>query len=102
MDIGRNMLNKNICKTCINAIGSSMSDGWSDDSDDSLWEQGYVLCPKTELNYEGPVESSVFSEPPKDCPYVLEHMLSREELDNLAEFITPKNALIVWDIKDVL
>ena len=65
------MLTKSFCQRC-NMERYSMS-GWNY-SDEYNWTQGYVWCHVNSVqNF-----SYIKNNPPDDCPYVLEHVVSKE------------------------
>ena len=63
------MLNKEICKKCINDYGTGRFDKY----DQKYWKEGFVHCPYLyTLNIE--------NKPPEYCIYILEHLM-KEEVD---------------------
>lgn len=68
------MLNKDICKKCINKQ-------WNED-DEKIWKINIIFCAKscTKLNLLNASSAlsgyrSINEPPPKQCPYYLEHLL---------------------------
>jgi hypothetical protein len=81
--LGRNLLNKEICKQCINkmALGSQWGEIEVQDgmSDDEVWDEyGKVACPPCKEN-EGIAFVDIEEEPPTWCVYKLEHLVSSNE-----------------------
>ena len=67
------MLNKEVCKRCINEVESKRSPAmqmmWSD-KDEARWLEGRLYCGVV-VNSFLPVDGSV----PHDCKYILEHLI---------------------------
>ena len=64
------MLNKEICKKCIN------KGKWKWSSfDDNRWKYRELLCRKIG-------EVNVNDNPPNDCKYILEHIITNEALND--------------------
>jgi len=64
------MLNKEVCIRCCNSCISAIK--WRE-SDERLWKKGKMNCVVTDKT-EG--EIWIRSEPPEDCPFLLEHMIN--------------------------
>jgi hypothetical protein len=74
------MLNKKFCKLCVEQYCKRHPD-WVKDSIDyyistfnDFWEDGYCMCPHRNV---GKANLSVStSNPPKNCPYILEYIVN--------------------------
>jgi len=67
------MLRKELCKRCWNEKSE-----WTE-YDEKYWQEGKVLCPYPYFeNYEEWIRKTT-EKPPKYCPYLLEHVLSKED-----------------------
>ena len=69
------MLNKDICKNCINVMsrrGSPFLEGWTE-KDESTWRQVGIVCPAVSAVLE------VESKPPYECYYRLEQIMKDEK-----------------------
>ena len=63
------MLNKEICKKCINEhYRNNPVDQWDNCGDERRWSIGILLCLNA-IRYE------IKESPPNDCDYILEHMV---------------------------
>jgi hypothetical protein len=70
------MLVKKVCKNCISRLCPE-HEKWTI-NDDHNWERGFVLCAFQMMKdrlYLG-------NEPPKACPFILEHMVNQKEIAN--------------------
>jgi hypothetical protein len=71
------MLNKDICKACVNATPiQDGEDSWISpwvENDDVAWEKGEMSCPVSDVGSTTLVNEA----PPKECPYHLEHIMSK-------------------------
>ena len=65
------MLNKEICKKCINNKGRIYC--W-DSSDDAQWDLGFIYC----INHGN---YCVIDDPHKECKYALEHMVMEQNVE---------------------
>ena len=63
------MLSKTVCQHC-----HSKWSRWTDE-DEIEWCNGFVMCPKMEGNR---ITAIIDREPPKNCPYGLEHVVTNE------------------------
>ena len=82
------MLNREICKVCVNRHGS---ESWPvykwDRMHDAHWRDGVAVCPWIDRRVYGdsdgvwgpggPGTAAVYSEPPEWCPYAMEHIVSQ-------------------------
>jgi len=68
------MLSKEICKCCMKSVYHA--DVFWDKLDESDWLLGYVYCPHKE---HGLIRTSIYDEPPEQCQYQLEHIVSKGE-----------------------
>lgn len=67
------MLNKKICKKCINEQKDFMGRVWNNDDED-FWKIGRMLCP-TRFRTERYLLTHINKIPPEKCPYRLEQIL---------------------------
>lgn len=84
------MLNKEICKNCINTQNSNEKIPYFDDelldfswgeNDEKSWEKGVVSCPVFDIeNFDKTVSLgySIKKKPPENCPYSLEHLMANQ------------------------
>jgi len=71
------MLKKKLCKRCWNSI---FLDGWNE-YDEWLWEKEIVCCPGKYLTKGEGDERKITKEPPTNCPFILEHILTNQKED---------------------
>ena len=62
------MLNKKICRRCMAGVGTNLDIVASDYVDD-CWANGNIDC-------RWNCEISITAEPPDDCPFILEHIVT--------------------------
>jgi hypothetical protein len=62
------MMNKSVCKRCINDVFKAK---WTL-KDESLWERGLVCCEIGSFAVR-----SIKLKPPEECPYLLEHLVNK-------------------------
>jgi len=68
------MLNKECCKKCHkNRLGE-----W-DEIDDVDWRQGEIFCPDDNVELREVYGGKITEPPPDDCPFILEHILTKED-----------------------
>ena len=85
------MLNKKICKICINKnrrrlnldTGELVSRPW-EKIDDVHWENNFVLCPNPngrdiDMRYINGCGDPMFIKRKESCPYYLEHLLKSQK-----------------------
>lgn len=70
--MGKGMLNKKVCKYCLIHFRDSL--GWVDFDEKHWMEEKIVFCPY-KVDYAH-VATSISNEPPKRCPYHLEHLVN--------------------------
>jgi len=68
-------LSKKLCQKCVNKTEDI---GWKKKYDEERWDVGEVLCP---LIYIGKERRTIKikDKPPPKCPFILEHILTKEE-----------------------
>ena len=71
------MLNKDICAKCLLEFwGCGMLDGVADDI-----EHGRIPCCPARRNRTSAPPLSVSAEAPEHCPYIVEHVVSEDQVD---------------------
>ena len=65
------MLNKDICKRCINKHCNA-ANGWNA-QDETHWQSEFVICPPSVKR----ANAATTEKPPEHCPYVTEHAVSQ-------------------------
>jgi len=73
------MLNKTICNTCSRIHWDKLPNIGQFDFQKAfniLWSQGHVYCDVCNTYF------SFDNEPPNDCPYLLEHVVNKEEISH--------------------
>ena len=76
------MLNKEICKRCINETNAKISikNAWSSWGN-MEWSKRKVWCPNKWMDSKDVMDGVISIErgnPPNSCPYILEHMMLSE------------------------
>jgi hypothetical protein len=69
------MLNKQVCKRCINIHDAD--DKWHEADDERWFDQRRVCCPTIQLGKDTG-RASTLKAPPDYCPYELEHVVSKK------------------------
>ena len=79
------MLNKKICKKCFKENNMK----WGKQTVESLWNKHILLCPNkfwpkdrfslTPVEFSKAILINTVGEPPKWCPYILEHVVSDQD-----------------------
>jgi len=82
------MLNKEVCKTCINKFGPKMGAGtkWQSQKmdDEGAWKNNRVTCPFYFIRRERPIvnqKQDIRKLPPKHCRYALEHLVEMKSVE---------------------
>jgi hypothetical protein len=66
------MLNKKACSRCIFSLRSPLA---TENMFNYSWENGHVYCP-ARTGYPSRIYL-IKDDPPNDCPYILEHLVSQ-------------------------
>jgi len=69
------MLKKELCKKCHQNLFAL---GWVE-SDEIRWEERWVICPDDYVEREENRTRYITAQPPTNCPFLLEHVLSKED-----------------------
>jgi len=74
------MLNKYYCHKCWNKIHIINGEicGWVK-SDKGRWKEGYVWCPAMYIKEGETIDRKITEQPPTNCPFLIEHLLSNED-----------------------
>ncbi len=84
------MVSKRICQACINGDNTNQSISLFNDDDETnfswgaqdeeAWKKGAVCCPLVSQDDETvPLGLPINGNPPRDCPFQLEHLLDVQE-----------------------
>jgi len=65
------MLNKQACVKC---FVEQWNEGWTDDDNTTWDEEGTFICPQDIIGGR----RSIKDPPPKDCPFLLEQLMSNQ------------------------
>ena len=77
------MLNKNVCKNCINRHCNNSEGIWNERRESSWDQESTVFCPTVMYSVVYVMGGNdVKSEPPLFCPYRLEHFVCRLKGEN--------------------
>ena len=66
------MLNKDICKNCINTETRYIPVVWNI-SDEKRWDEGHIFCPVNIFIHD--VKAKTDEKPPPWCKFILEHII---------------------------
>jgi len=74
------MLKRKLCQKCWNK-GHKISGeiyGWSD-YEEGHWNKGWIYCPEEYREKEEQWPIKIIDNPPNNCPFLLEHILTQED-----------------------
>ena len=73
------MLNREVCKRCVNTISDTSVDthfAYWDNHDEENWADGEILCPGSLIQYDDVGIGDTSESPPRWCPHIFEHAVA--------------------------